>query len=78
MPKNHYQHYSYFQRYWRRLSPEKKRQLAKNSGTTNEYLQQIACGYSKPSIKLTKLICAESGLKRFKMRPDIWGRNHAA
>jgi hypothetical protein len=54
--------------------------LAKASGTTLAYLDQIAGGHRKPGFDLTKRLVQESGgrLSRIGLRPDVYDEAPAA
>jgi hypothetical protein len=48
-------------------------QIAVDSGTTPEYLIQIAYGHSRASFRLAQKLEEVAGISRHETRPDIFG-----
>ena len=48
-------------------------QIAADSGTTPEYLIQIAYGHSRASFRLAQKLEETAGISRHETRPDIFG-----
>ena len=47
--------------------------IAADSGTTSEYLIQIAYGHSRASFRLAQKLEDAAGISRHETRPDIFG-----
>lgn len=57
----------------KRTPPAERARICSKIGTTMDYLWQIAGGHSRPGVRLSLLLEAETGVTRYQLRPDVFG-----
>lgn len=58
--------------YWKNLNASEKRDLARVTGTTPEYLRQVFIYGRKVSHHLAQRLEKATGVPRYELRPDIY------
>jgi DNA-binding transcriptional regulator YdaS (Cro superfamily) len=57
----------------RQTTPEERREICEQIGTTMDYLWQIAGGHSRASARMALEIERYTGVSKHDLRPDIFG-----
>ena len=62
-----------FNDYWKALSMEERKQLAKDAGTSYQYLYQLSAGIRKPGAAMCAMLkAADNRISDSLLRPDLY------